>query len=58
MEYRITIEKVEPNPNYEPKRSMYGVEPSEPRLIDHPALSFTATEAQFAEIRKAALQVF
>ena len=59
MEYIITINKREKNPEYKPKKqNMYDSEPSQPQFFEYPIFTFEATAAQFEAIRKAVLEVF
>ena len=58
MEYKITIEKMERNPDYKPRESIYDSHNKNLEYIQFPALTFSASDKQFEAIRKAALEVF
>lgn len=61
MEYKLTIERSEPNPDYKPQRKMIGMysDPYDvPKLINVTVLDCVLTEEQFKAIKAEVFKTF
>jgi hypothetical protein len=60
MEYKITIEKREPNPEYKPPKNIsdvYSQRYDIPQFIHEKQLDTVLTEEEFKAIKKAVLEI-